>query len=227
MQPVDGHFYTKDEENVWTPLSFSWVCSDDVVMLLMLMLILLWLLFLLLSLFCFVLIWPWRWPDQSLLLLTLTRVKLLPLLSMAVFKCPSTSPLYNDGCSPLTRSGSSVGKPWSKTDHFCCCCCCSVVIYIYPPLPLHELCFFISRLKIWTNEAELGISLLLSDLVSTSIKQNEVMFEWEPALITRWVLFALCHSQNKVYTSRLGSGSTNLVASIKHVSLLVQILNVF
>lgn len=30
MQPVDGHFYTKDEENMWTPLSFSWVCSDDV-----------------------------------------------------------------------------------------------------------------------------------------------------------------------------------------------------
>lgn len=29
MQPVDGHFYTKDEENVWT-LSFSWVCSDAV-----------------------------------------------------------------------------------------------------------------------------------------------------------------------------------------------------
>lgn len=56
MQPVDGHFYTKDEENVWTPLSFSWVCSDDVVTLLMLMLILLWLLFLLLSLFCFFLI---------------------------------------------------------------------------------------------------------------------------------------------------------------------------
>lgn len=82
------------------------------------------------------------------------------------------------------------------------------------PLPPQSLCLFISRLKIWTNEAELGISLLLSDLVSTSIKQNEVMFEWEPALITRWVLFALCQSQ-KVYTSYLGGGCTN---SLKHVS---------
>lgn len=33
-------------------------------------------------------------------------VKLLPLLSMTVLKCPSTSPLDDDGCSPLAHSGS-------------------------------------------------------------------------------------------------------------------------
>lgn len=74
MQPMDGHFYTKDEETLWTRVFvffcfcfsfsfFSWILLLLMSLLMMMLMLILLLLMLLLSLFF---IWPW-WPDQSLL----------------------------------------------------------------------------------------------------------------------------------------------------------------
>lgn len=66
---------------------------------------------------------------------------------MTVFKCPSTSPLYDDGCSPLVHSGSYGGKRCYKTVNLAAAAAAALWSTIRFLFPTHDRCLFISQLK--------------------------------------------------------------------------------